>query len=80
MRLIEVGNDRLIWSAYGPTYQLYDLEADPGQLDNRVRGNREQVDSLAEAMDAAPRWWAQLVPVLLTEDALKDLRALGYIQ
>jgi len=80
MRLIEVGNDRLIWSAYGPTYQLYDLEADPGQLDNRARGNRELVESLAVAMDAAPRWWAQLVPVLLTDDALRDLRALGYIQ
>jgi arylsulfatase A-like enzyme len=80
MRLIEVGNDRLIWSAYGPTYQLYDLEADPGQLDNRARGNRELIAALAAAMDAAPRWWAQLVPIVLTDDALRDLRALGYIQ
>ena len=80
MRLIEVGNDRLIWSAYGSTYQLYDLETDPGQLDNNARGNRELIDTLAEAMDAAPRWWAQLVPVLLNEDAIRDLRALGYVQ
>lgn len=36
--------------------------------------------SLAEAMDLAPRWWAQLAPVQLTEAALRDLRTLGYIQ
>ena len=80
MRMIEVGNDQLIWSAYGPTWQLYDLAADPGQLDNRARGHRELIDALADEMDASPRWWAQLVPVELDEAALRDLRSLGYIQ
>jgi arylsulfatase A-like enzyme len=80
MRMIEVGDDQLIWSAYGPTWQLYKLDVDPRQLDNRARGNRELIDALAAEMDAAPRWWAQPVPVELTEAALRDLRALGYIQ
>jgi arylsulfatase A-like enzyme len=80
MRMIEVGDDQLIWSAYGPTWQLYKLDVDPRQIDNRARGNRELIDALAAEMDAAPRWWAQPVPVELTEAALRDLRALGYIQ
>jgi len=79
LRLVERGGWRLIWSAYGPTWELYDVAADPGHLVNRYRDESGRAGRLAALLEELPeRWAARLVPVGVSEEALDDLRALGY--
>lgn len=80
MRLSEQGSERLIWSAYGDTYELYDLDSDPEERTNLARQRPASVERLARLLEAAPRWWAPRIVQGITEDALEELRTLGYIQ
>lgn len=79
LRLVEQDGWRLIWSAYGPTWELYDLSTDSRQLDNRYRTHERRAGRLAALLEGIPeRWAARLVPVGVGEEDVEDLRALGY--
>ncbi len=80
MRAVEQDGHWLIWSAYGPTYELYDAEGDPQQHRNLVRARPRRVEALSGSLDASLRYWARREPVDLGERTLDQLRALGYIE
>ena len=81
MQGIEHEQYRLIWSALGPTYELYNLEQDPGELDNLADRLPDMVERLRGVLTAAiPETWAQIAPARRSEDALERLRGLGYVR
>lgn len=79
-RTIQRGDWRYIWSAFGRTDELYDLSTDPLERRNVARHQPELVASLKAELDEIPPYWAQLVPIRLSEEALRQLRQLGYIR
>ncbi len=80
LRGIERDGYFLVWSAYGNTWELYDLRRDPDQLRNVVRQHPERRRELAAAMDESVRWWAERVPVRHSDETLELLRELGYVE
>ncbi len=81
MRAVESASESLVWSAYGDTFELYDLAADPGQLRNLVRGRPDASRRLAAQLDvAAPAPWAPRVTTPVSAEDETRLRALGYAQ
>lgn len=65
-----------------PAWELFDLEADPGEKRNLADKYPEVVDRLAKAYDA---WWAEVVPATLENDravgpAINPYHALFYAQ
>ncbi len=81
MRAVESASETLAWSAYGDTFELYDLVADPGQLHDLVRARPEAVRTLAAQLDAAaPAPWAPRITTAVSAEDETRLRALGYAQ
>ncbi len=79
-RMIQRGDWRYIWSAFGRTDELYDLSTDPFERRNVARRQPELVASLKAELDEIPPRWTQPVPIRLSEEALQRLRQLGYIR
>jgi arylsulfatase A-like enzyme len=78
LRRVDTGGASLIWSAYGATWELYDAALDPGELSNRVDGERERVQALRAAMERSVRFWSAPLSVERSPQELEFLRALGY--
>ena len=79
-RAVVRGGTKLV-SRGGGRWEMFDLSADPGELDNRYRPGDPAAASLAEELrkwlDGKPAGGGRLTP---DEDALRRLRSLGYIQ
>ena len=80
MRSIEDEKYRLIWSGLGQTYELYDLETDPAELNNVVEQLPDTVDGLVEVMESAASRWVETSPAHRSQETLERLRSLGYIR
>ena len=80
MRSIEHEQWRLVWSGLGDTYELYDLENDPGELDNLADRRPVIVERLARMMESAVTDWDEGSPERRSEKALERLRSLGYVR
>jgi arylsulfatase A-like enzyme len=79
-RMIQRDDLRYIRSAFGPTDELYDLAADPGERVNAAATKAAQVAYLRAELDGSPADWVRRVPLQLSDEALEDLRTLGYIR
>lgn len=80
MRRFDRAGWSLIWSAYGPTLELYDRRDDPEQLVNLAETRADTAADLRARMETAVDAWVRRIPQGLTEAELENLRALGYIQ
>ena len=80
MRTFQSGSEKLIWSAYGDTWELYDLVDDPGETRNLAAARPDRVKALAEAMEASVVEWRKSTPLQLSDETAKQLRALGYVE
>jgi arylsulfatase A-like enzyme len=81
MRAVEQGGAMAIWSGYGPTYELYDLERDPGARVNLVEREPDRLERMRRTLDELPAHWSRPVPVDNLSSATEEqLRALGYIE
>ena len=79
-RMVQRGGWKLIWSAYGPTYELYDLAADPEEVDNRAGRRPDLLRSLKDELDVTPPRWRRSATIEISEKTLERLRSLGYIR
>jgi arylsulfatase len=50
-----------------PTWELYDVSADPGERNDVAAANAQVVTKLATSYDA---WWASVRPALVNEKAI----------
>jgi arylsulfatase A-like enzyme len=81
MRAVEQDGAMAIWSAYGPTYELYDLERDPGARVNLVEREPDRLERMRRTLDEFPAHWSRPVPIDSLPVANEEqLRALGYIE
>jgi arylsulfatase A-like enzyme len=80
MRGIEEDGFFLIWSAYGSSYELYDVDDDPAQKRNVARTQPERVRVLRRLLEDSVESWARLVPIEMSDDTVQLLRALGYME
>ena len=78
--MIQRGDWRLIWSAFGETEELYNLASDPREHRNIARSQPELVRSMRAVLDVTPPYWARLAPVDLSPERIEELRALGSIR
>jgi len=78
LRRIDEGDWSLIWSAFGPTRELYDRRADPGELDNRIDDEPGRAERLQQALEHGVRFWVAPERVQRSARDLDFLRALGY--
>ena len=79
LRRVEKGGLSLIWSAFGPSWQLYDERTDPGELDNRIDRDPARAAELRAELEAAVRFWSAPSEVTRTPEENEFLRALGYV-
>lgn len=79
LRMVDSPEAVLIWSGYGPSWELYDLASDPGQFTNRVELDAERAAELREMFDDQIRFWADRPRVERSEKDIEFLRALGYV-
>ncbi len=80
IRAYEAGGHIFISSAYGPTRELYASVTDPGQRHNLARSRPDLAAALETEMDSHVTAWTTLSPAGATEDTVRQLRALGYLQ
>jgi arylsulfatase A-like enzyme len=78
MRGVEKKGFFFVWSGYGDTRELYDLERDPGQLVNVVRRHPALVQELSRSIASAPRPRHAGGTAELSEERKRQLRSLGY--
>jgi len=78
LRLYEEDDREIIWSAYGPSLELYDLAEDPLEQRNRIDELAELREHLLGGMDGAVRFWSRSPRVSRSAEDLRFLRALGY--
>ncbi len=78
MRAVEQDGYKLIWSAYGDTYELYDLSRDPGELWNLAAVEPERVAKMAATFDSHVGDWTFPETLELTDETLERLKTLGY--
>ena len=71
---------RLIWSAYGPTHELYDLENDPAETTNDVASRPDLVATLKAELQSTPTYWSRPGTIGISEESLERLRGLGYVR
>ncbi len=78
LRRVDAGGYALIWSAFGPSFELYDCRRDPLELENRLGEESERAVTLRAAMERAVRYWSASARVVRSDRDLAFLRALGY--
>ncbi len=78
MRAIDRSRERLIWSGYGETVELYGAR-DPGQLRNLSAAQPETVEDLRSSLDNHPRYWTFPEPFEGSDELRRRLESLGYI-
>ncbi len=78
MRAVEQDGYKLIWSAYGDTWELYDMNRDPGELENLAASEPERVARMAAAFDPQVKFWSFPEAIEIDEELLKKLKTLGY--
>ena len=76
---IEHDGYRLLWSAYGDTYELYDVESDPGEQHNLAAERPEIVERLKPLLKKSVSSWHFPAPYEPSPEELEQLRSLGYI-
>jgi len=79
MRSLQHGRLKLIWSAYGDTLELYDVEKDPNEYNNLYRRRTSRALALFESLKRAPTYWARRVPIDYSPSTFEQLKALGYV-
>ena len=79
-RAIEADGWKLIWSGYGETYELYEPDADPRELENRASDEPERLSRLVSDLDSEIRRWSLQETDAESEDTLEQLRQLGYVE
>ncbi len=78
-RSIRMGRYKLTWDKDTDARELFDLEADPGELENIVEREPELVERLWRDLDAFMKNERDVVESLeMSEEARKELEALGY--
>ena len=80
MRRLDRGSETMIWSAYGPTEEVFDREVDPLETDNRIGDDLNRDRILRTAMDGILRFWVRTARVHRTPEELRMLNNLGYGQ
>jgi arylsulfatase A-like enzyme len=78
LRRVEKDGLSLIWSAFGPTWQLYDERADPRELDNLIDREPARAAELRGELDSAVHFWSAPSEVSRTPEENEFLRQLGY--
>lgn len=69
-----------IWSARGPTLEIYDRDKDPGETRNLIRFHQALVPGLQLDLDTrVPAPWIDRASAQLSGDTMEQLEALGYI-
>ncbi len=79
MRAVDDPDLKMIWSAYGDTWEAYELETDAGERDNLARRHAERVREMWSASTAAAAKGVEAPEAELDEETLRQLRALGYL-
>jgi arylsulfatase A-like enzyme len=79
MRGFEGDGRFLVWSAYGPTYELYDV-ADRRQLHNLADREPGRAQRMLRLMSAAAPGWSPRVGVQYSMGTAELLRTLGYAE
>lgn len=79
VRGLQHGQSFVVWNAFGPTEELYDLSEDPSAHRNRAAPPREGA-SLATQIDDAVGYWSEPEEGTFTAEERRELRALGYLQ
>ena len=79
MRMVESDGHKLIWSAFGSTFELYEVAADPAEQRNLSAARPETVERLAALFDRSVQSWNFPQPYERSPEELEQLRALGYI-
>jgi arylsulfatase A-like enzyme len=80
LRGLERDGSFLVWSAYGETHEVYDVDRDPGEHANLARARREEIAPLSAAMEQLFPHWVPRVALTPTDQSLEMLRALGYVE
>ena len=78
LRARRFGGASLIWSGFSPTWELYDEEADPGELANRIDCDQARARRCARRWRHGVRFWSEPLSVERSPQELEFLRALGY--
>lgn len=78
MRRLDEGLDTMIWSAFGPTTEVYLGAENANELNNRAGADPARDASMQEMMDSAVGFWARSSKVLRTAAELQFLSDLGY--
>ena len=77
---LDAGGWKLIWSGYGETYELYEPDTDPRELENRASDEPERLSRLVSDLDSEIRRWSLQETDAESEDTLEQLRQLGYVE
>jgi arylsulfatase A-like enzyme len=82
-RAVIVGRDKLIRNEESGKIELYDIVADPGELDDRSGEQPERVAQLLAMLEQSIVWAAEgsIEPdtMTLTDEQREQLRSLGYV-
>ncbi len=79
MRSLETEGHKLIWSAYGPTFELYDTGADRREQRNLAAARPDLVARYEALFDPSVKCWNFPDPYERSSEELEQLRALGYL-
>ena len=86
-RCLRDGRYKFVWTPYLGTHELYDVAADPGETANLLEAPADEMLRLADDMRARLEVWtnsAQPLPSTFdrsqTEESIRRLRSLGYLQ
>lgn len=83
MRSYSEGGRLLVWSAFGETFELYDLAADPQRRHNVYDSDRRGLDKLQTGILRPSRTATQRDggrDLVVDRDTREALRALGYVE
>ncbi len=79
MRAVESEGYRMVWSAYGSTFELYEVGRDPREQRNLAAARPDLVERLAALLDESMRRWHFPRAYERSPEELEQLRTLGYI-